>query len=145
MSSLFLTVEEVAERLNLHVKTVRRYIRDGRLKAKRIGKEYRVTRMDLDAFAGVSTQPVGDSPSRSRQVTASTVVDVDAISPRDADRITTMVMASMNARRGEPDFPRVDSLYTPERGRLRITIVASPELTSDLLRMIDMLLESTRG
>ena len=39
------TADEVAERLNLHVKTIRRYIRDGRLKAKRIGKEYRVTRV----------------------------------------------------------------------------------------------------
>ena len=30
------TVDEVAERLNLHVKTVRRFIREGRLPAKRI-------------------------------------------------------------------------------------------------------------
>ena len=31
------TVDEVAERLNLHVKTVRRYIQQGKLPAKRIG------------------------------------------------------------------------------------------------------------
>jgi excisionase family DNA binding protein len=145
MTSLFFTVEEVAERLHLHVKTVRRYIRDGRLKGRRIGKEYRVTRTDLEAFAGVGTQPAAESPLRTREVTVSTVVDVDAISPKDSDRITTMLVASLNARRGEPDFPRLDSLYYPERGRLRITIVASPELTSDLLRTIDMLLESTRS
>jgi len=145
MSSLFFTVDEVAERLDLHVKTVRRYIRDGRLKAKRIGKEYRVTRADLEAFAGGGTQSTVESPPRTRQVIASTVVDVDAISPRDGDRVTTMVMASMNARRDEADFPRVDSLYYPERGRLRITIVASLEVTADLLQMINVLLESTRG
>ena len=52
MSPHLYTVDQVAERLNLHAKTVRRYIRDGRLKAKRIGKEYRVARSDLDEFAG---------------------------------------------------------------------------------------------
>jgi excisionase family DNA binding protein len=39
MSPHLYTVDQVAERLNLHAKTVRRYIRDGRPKAKRIGKD----------------------------------------------------------------------------------------------------------
>jgi excisionase family DNA binding protein len=138
------TVEEVAERLNLHVKTVRRYIRDGRLKAKRIGKEYRVARADFEAFAG-SGDAAEEPVPRTRDVTASSVVDVDAISPKESDRITTMIMAALNARRGEPDLPRVDSIYYPERARLRITITASPLLTSELLRMIHALLEGGRG
>jgi excisionase family DNA binding protein len=127
------TVDQVAERLNVHAKTVRRYIRDGRLKAKRIGKEYRVTRVDLDEFAGTSDPfPV----ARTRQVTVSSIVDVDAISPEDSHRVTTMVMASLNARKGEPDFPRVDTIYYEERGRLRVTITANPELTRDLIQLI---------
>jgi excisionase family DNA binding protein len=139
------TADEVAERLNLHVKTIRRYIRDGRLKAKRIGKEYRIARADLDEFAG-SSEPVDKNltRSRTRQVIASTIVDVDVISPDESHRITTMVMASLNARKGEPDFPRVDSIYYPEHARLRITITASPVLTCDLLRMINALLEHGR-
>lgn len=108
----------------MHVKTIRRYIREGRLKAKRIGKEYRVTAADLDEFAG-GAQPVEAAVPRTRQVIASSIVDVDAISPEETHRITTLVMASLNARKGEPDFPRVDSIYYPERARLRITITAS--------------------
>jgi hypothetical protein len=34
------------------VKTVRNYVRDGRLKAVRIGKQYRIAREDLEAFMG---------------------------------------------------------------------------------------------
>ena len=34
------TIERVAELLNLHVKTIRGYVHSGRLKAKRIGKQY---------------------------------------------------------------------------------------------------------
>jgi excisionase family DNA binding protein len=144
MAQYFLTVEEVAQRLNLHVKTVRRHIRDGRLKAKRIGKEYRVTRTDFESFAG-GGERTEDAIPRTRQVSASTIVDVDAIGPTESDRVTTMVMAALNARRDGDDVARVDSLYYQERGRLRITIAAGPVLTSELLRLIAALLEGARG
>ena len=136
------TVDEVARVLNLHVKTVRRFIREGRLPAKRIGKEYRITRSALDEFAGTAADPGNTSIPITRQVLVSSIVDVDAISPEDSQRITTLIMAGLNARRGEPDFPRVDSLYDSERGRLRIMITASPALTCDLVRTIAALAES---
>ena len=144
MSPHLYTADQVAERLNLHVKTIRRYIREGRLKAKRIGKEYRVTRADLDDFAGSAPVSVDTAP-RTRQVIASSILDVDVISPEESHRITTMVMAALNSRKGEPDFPRVDSIYYEERARLRITITANPVLTCELLKMINTLLEAKRG
>jgi excisionase family DNA binding protein len=143
MAQHLYTVEQAAELLDLHVKTIRRYIHDGRLKAKRIGKEYRITRADLDEFTGgaVPVQAAAALP-RTRQVIASSIVDVDAISPEDSHRITTYVMASLNSRRGEGDFPNVNSVYYPEMGKLRITITASPTLTASMLQMISSLLES---
>ncbi|HEX5997016.1 MAG TPA: helix-turn-helix domain-containing protein, partial [Jiangellales bacterium] len=48
------SVEQVAHRLGLHVRTVRGYIRTGRLKAVRIGKQYRIAGADLDALTGWS-------------------------------------------------------------------------------------------
>ena len=139
MATQLFTADEVAGLLNLHVKTIRRYVRDGRLKAKRIGKEYRIARADLDAFAGETR---ADTPvARTRHVIASSIVDIDAISPDDSHRVTTMIMASLNSRKGEADFPRVDSIYYPEQGKLRVTITASPILTCELLRTIDALIE----
>ena len=140
MSTQLYTAEEVAGLLNLHVKTIRRYVRDGRLKARRIGKEYRIARADLDDFSG-ETRPADIPVARTRHVIASSIVDVDVISPDDSHRITTMIMASLNSRRGEADFPRVDSIYYPEQAKLRVTITANPVLTCELLRMIDALLE----
>jgi excisionase family DNA binding protein len=144
MSTQFYTADEVAGLLNLHVKTIRRYVRDGRLKARRIGKEYRIARADLDAFAG-ETRAADTPVARTRHVIASSIVDVDAISPDESHRVTTMIMASLSSRKGEADFPRVDSIYYPEQGKLRITITASPILTCELLRMINSLLETKRG
>jgi excisionase family DNA binding protein len=132
------TAEQVAELLNVHVKTVRRYVRGGRLQAKRIGKEYRITRSALEAFAG-ELRPPEKEIARTRRVVASSIVDVDAISASDSDRVTTMIMASLSARKGEADFPRVDTIYYPEQARLRVTITASPVLTCELIGLIDVL------
>jgi hypothetical protein len=91
-------------------KTIRRYIREQRLKAKRIGKEYRITPADLEAFAG---RGAADAPvTRTREMIASTIVDIHAIiSAGESHRITTMIVAGLNAKRGEPDAPRVDTIY----------------------------------
>ena len=50
MSSELITAEAAATRLGLHVKTVLRFIREGRLKAHRVGRQYRILKGDLDAF-----------------------------------------------------------------------------------------------
>src|SRR5262245_32030907 len=145
MTQHLYTVEQAAELLDLHVKTIRRYIHEGRLKAKRIGKEYRITRTDLEEFTGTAL-PTQAAPAlvKTRQVIASSIVDVDAISPEESHRITTYVMASLNSRRGEGDFPNVNSVYYPEMGKLRITITANPALTVSMLQMINSFLESSR-
>lgn len=141
-----LTVDEVAEQLALHPKTIRRFIREGRLPAKRIGKEYRVTRAALGAFAGEADviDNIAAVP-RTRQVLVSSIVDVDAISPDASQRITTLIMAGLNARREEADFPRVDSRYDTERGRLRVMITAGPSLSCELIQMIAALADPSHA
>lgn len=45
-----MTVEQVADYLQLNKLTVYKYIRDGRLPAARLGKAYRIRLADVDAF-----------------------------------------------------------------------------------------------
>lgn len=45
-----MTPEEVAERLALTPKTVRRFLREGRLKAMKVGRLWRVRESDLLAY-----------------------------------------------------------------------------------------------
>lgn len=45
-----LTVEQVADYLQLNKLTVYKYVREGRLPASKIGKSYRIRRADVDAF-----------------------------------------------------------------------------------------------
>lgn len=46
----FLTVEEIANRLRVHEDTVLRWIRAGRLKAYKIGRDYRIEKADYEEF-----------------------------------------------------------------------------------------------
>ncbi len=43
-----LTIEEAAERLKLQPSTVRRWAKDGRIKAARLGRAYRITETTID-------------------------------------------------------------------------------------------------
>lgn len=46
----FLTVEQVAETLQVHWQTILNYIKNGKLKAIKLGKGYRIPKKSLDQF-----------------------------------------------------------------------------------------------
>ena len=45
-----LTIRQAAEVLNVHVETLRRWDKGGKLKAVRLGKGYRIPQKSLDQF-----------------------------------------------------------------------------------------------
>jgi excisionase family DNA binding protein len=137
-----LSVFDIASRLKLHVKTVRGYVRDGRLKAVRIGKQYRIRRSDLEAFTGVPL-PLSDSEraKRQRAVEVSCVVGVDAISPEAAKLIETS-LAAFARREGSSDEPlRADTIYDQDVGHLKIALFGGPNSTAAALKLTAALLE----
>src|SRR5438874_608673 len=56
------TLEEVAEALGLPGSTLRLYARDGRIKARKIGKAWHVTEAALKAFLQSEKSYEGDTP-----------------------------------------------------------------------------------
>ncbi|QFU90282.1 helix-turn-helix domain-containing protein [Amycolatopsis sp. YIM 10] len=133
------STEEVAERLGLHVRTVRAYVRDGRLRAVRIGKQYRIPREDLEAFIGAPVEEPA-AVRRQRYVDASSVVEIDVVSPETAHRISTM----LTAVRSEPGDPplRTETVYDEERARMKVIIVGGLADTRKLLDCLQVVLES---
>lgn len=140
MASELYSVEQVAERLGLHVRTVRNYVRDGRLKAVRIGKQYRITRADLESFTGgaVPASP-RESASLSRRTEVTSVVQVDAIDPDAVRRLANTLIAAVSGRRDGGPALRVETVYDEERAQLKIIILGGPATVAELLRMIDTL------
>ncbi|GIE19210.1 MerR family transcriptional regulator [Winogradskya humida] len=129
-----MSVEQVAERLGLHVRTVRSYIRDGRLKAVRIGKQYRISPTDLAALTGTAVLPTP-------RVEVSSVVEIDHIGPTTADRLSTLLVAGAQLA---PDL-RIRTIYDDTRHRLKLIILGSPASTAEILRTLDEVLQPESG
>jgi excisionase family DNA binding protein len=134
-----LSLEEVARQLGIHVKTARRQIRDGRLQAVRVGRQYRVAPSELARVMGQGTACAvpAEPVRRERHVEASTIVQIDAISPEDASRIVNGVGGAIKGRDRRTDTPlRVDTIYDETRARLKVLISGSLASTSFLLQLI---------
>lgn len=133
MSQELYSVEQVAERLGLHVKTVRSYVREGRLKAVRIGKQYRIAREDLEAMTG-RPEPAPEPVIRNRHVEVSSIVEIDAISVEAANQLS---MSLVSAASGI----RIEAIYNQERARLKIILVGDLEKNASYLKFISAMLE----
>ena len=139
MTKQLYSTEEVAEQLGLHVRTVRGYVRDGRLRAVRVGKQYRITRADLEAFVG---SPVVDPPEvgRHRHVDVSSIVEIDAVGQETAHRITTLLTAMRTYANDQP--LRIQTAYDEERARMKVVILGGLADTRQLLEYLQVVLES---
>ncbi|MET7752019.1 helix-turn-helix domain-containing protein [Micromonospora sp. NPDC005367] len=138
MSNDMYSVEQVAELLGLHVRTVRGYIRAGRLRATRIGKQYRIARADLDTLTG---RPASAPPAGPPGLEVSSIVQVDGVDRTAADRLGTLVLAGVNTHHDPARPLRVQTIHDEERHRMKIVILGDAATTADLLRLIDTVLD----
>ena len=136
MAQELYSVEQVANRLGLHVRTIRNYVRDGRLKAVRIGKQYRITREDLEAFTGAPAAAV-DIDRSSRHVEASSIVHIDAVDRATADRVSTHILGALN--QPEAVHLKAETIYDEDRAVLKVIILGNLPATAELLRLIALL------
>ena len=133
MSQQLFTVEQVAQSLNLHVRTIRNYVRAGRLKAARIGKQYRIARSDLEAFTGGSGPAINERPAG---MFATSVVQIEGIGAHSASRLTGLLTGAAKAHRSEGSL-NVSTVYDEERDCLRVVIASSDlRATTDVIGMI---------
>ncbi|MFJ3791056.1 helix-turn-helix domain-containing protein [Kitasatospora sp. NPDC090091] len=138
----YYSVEQVAELLGLHVRTVRGYVRDGRLRAARIGKQYRIARQDLEAFTGAPVaEPLAAEP---RYAEVSAVVRIESIGRVEAGRVADTVLAAIaGPRDGGPPL-RVQAVHEADRETLRLVVLGGPADTAAVLALVDTLIKENR-
>jgi excisionase family DNA binding protein len=142
MTNELYSVDQVAERLGLHVRTVRNYVRSGRLKAVRIGKQYRIARDSLEALTGQPEPLATGGAAARRHVEVSSIVEIDAIDAESAGRISTALMAGAKGG-SDPHAPlRIDTIFDPHRARLKVILTGSLGATTSLLKFINAYLQS---
>lgn len=137
MSEVFYTVEHAAERLKLHPKTVLRFIREGRLRATRIGKAYRILASDLETFAGGGPKAPAAAAAR---VTA--ILDVPGATTELAQRLGRFLPAARMGNQGQPDPMSLDIAYDPARQALKLVMVGSPGDVAQMLKLTEAWLDA---
>jgi excisionase family DNA binding protein len=136
------SVDQVAAQLGLHVRTVRNYVRSGRLKAVRIGKQYRIAREHLNALTGQPPAAPRSESGALRHVEVSSIVQVEAIDVDSASRLTNALMAAARGPRDADQPLRIDTIYDRERSRMKVILTGSIATTVSLLRFITVYVES---
>jgi excisionase family DNA binding protein len=131
------TVDTVADHLQLHPKTVLRYIRDGRLPARKIGKAYRIRRADLDAFAG--TPVAADTVADAARVTS--IVDVPGVGSGLAGKLAGAVTNALHGSENQRRDVHAEVVYEAENGHLKIIVIGTVTDTRSLLGLVQVWLE----
>lgn len=140
MTRALLTVDQAAERLKLHAKTVLRYVREGRLPATRIGKSYRIEHAKLEAFAGVASGH-GDA---ARDVRTTCIVDIPEMTAEEAGQLATFLnAAAMTGDAGTPPL-HVSTAFDPAVETLKVVILGTPSDAARLLELVNLQLGSRR-
>ena len=135
--------EQVAQRLGLHVRTIRNYVREGRLQAVRIGKQYRIAPKDVAKLTGQPPSTFEDrSPRNPPYSEVSSIVDVHEVSPELASRITTLLMGAANRRKGSEAASRVETIYDQRRMHMKIILVGTMEDNATFFDLISGVLKS---
>ena len=139
MSGELYTVEQAAERLQLHPKTVLRMIREERLKATRLGKAYRISGADLDAAAGVARAETRELPDR-----ATVIGDFGGLSPDVAQRLASTLTGMLGSHKVRQAPITVETAYDPVLRRMKVVATGAPEDTAALLSSAAFLVASWR-
>jgi excisionase family DNA binding protein len=133
-------VQQVAERLKLHPKTVLRLIHEGRLRGARIGKSYRIQDSDLRAFASIAirAQP---APTLAR---VTCVAEIEDVTVDQSQRIASVLNAAFMGDNPGGDPVHLSTAYDPAMSTLKAVMIASPTDVAGWLRLLQAQLENLR-
>lgn len=148
MEKYLYSVEKVAELLDVHQKTVLRYIKEGKLPANKVGGRWRIHGNDLSNFVGYKDSPEIDTLLRQKQkadVTpapwVSTVVNAENIDIEESIRIANTLMAVTNSNIEEDKRCRVDTVYFEEDLKIQILIWGTINFSSHILKILGGLIK----
>ncbi|GAB5612569.1 hypothetical protein JCM37173_30970 [Allocoprococcus similis] len=116
----YYTVEKVAEMLSMHPKTIQRYIREGKLPAKKVGKSWRIYEWDIKNY--MKDTDSDDQHNAEERTVVSSVVDIAVYSFEEAMEIEKMLVAAMNSKADSLGRATMHTQYLEYESKLRVTL-----------------------
>jgi len=135
MVEKYYSVDQIAGMIDMHPKTIQRYIREGRLKAQKIGKAWRVTGHDLSTFVeGTDGVLMSDtSPglqailgAAEKTIKVSSIIDIPVKNSSEAVQVMNWITASMNSQSFEYGYTSMNSQFIEPEHIIRIMLWGSP-------------------
>ncbi|MDU2670748.1 MAG: helix-turn-helix domain-containing protein [Clostridium sp.] len=160
MENKFYTIDQVAEILGIHHKTVRKFIKEGKLNANKLGKQWRISPLDLERFTKVEDS-IDESEAISydeeielsnnelnfevkNEIKVSSVIDLEGIDSDEYSRISNMLLAIMNCKNDSLQKNTINIKYSKNVNRLRVMLWANINTTKEVLDVIEMLREDKK-
>jgi excisionase family DNA binding protein len=125
MLNQFYTVEQISHMVNIHPKTIQRYIREGKLRATKIGKSWRITGHDLSLFAEENMSSTSEEStliSAKDRIKITSVIDIKVTSKDEAYRIINTLNAAMNNKPPEYGEASLASQFVESESNVRLTL-----------------------
>lgn len=156
MEEKFYTIDQIAEILGMHHKTIRKFITEGKLRANKVGKQWRISGHDLSLFmennnvsirkkSEVENEAIEFSTSENNRnqsldkVKVSTVVDVNEVDEDDCRRISNTLLAVMNSKDSSMSKSTINMQYYKKDRNLKVMLWGDIEFTKDMLDFISTL------
>lgn len=149
MQEKYYSVDQISEMLNIHPKTIQRYIREGKLRAGKIGKSWRVTGHDLSVFMestklSIRKENTDTGTQSSNEIKVSSVMDIDVEGMEDAIRIMNTVTAALNTNLPEYGHPTMHAQFLESESKVRVTIWGNILFAQAIIELIMELTETIR-
>lgn len=141
----YYTVEEIAKILNMHHKTIQRYIREGKLKATKVGKSWRVTGHDLSVFMEgtnyVSDKTITQTAKELKvdKIKISAVVDIDVEDMDEGMRIVNMLTAVMNVKPPEYGHSTMNAQFIESGHKVRVMLWGNNKFMENMIGSLSLL------
>lgn len=151
MEQKFYTIDQIAEILGMHHKTIRKFITEGKLRANKIGKQWRISGHDLSVFMESNNFSVNDKKdgiefcndsidtNKNNRVNVSTVVDISNVDDDDYRRVSNMLFAIINSKDSNMSNSTINVKYYKEEENLKVMLWGSMNFIKEMLGFIETL------
>ena len=159
MEEKFYTIDKIADLLGMHHKTIRKFITEGKLRANKVGKQWRISGHDLSVFMESNdidisnknkveneeitfTTGQGAMDKPTNKINISTVVDINEVNMDECRKISNMLLALMNSRDPKMSNSTINIKHYPKEKSLKVMLWGDMVFTKEMLDLIELLTQN---
>lgn len=158
MEEKFYTIDQIAEILGMHHKTIRKFITEGNLRANKVGKQWRISGHDLSLFMEDKNVNIKnnklesekiefsngdiDINNKTSKIQVSAVIDINEIDIDEHKRISNILLALMNSRDSKMSNSTINIKYYKNDKNLKIMLWGDIEFINEMLDFISTITEN---